>query len=88
MPPKPQTVHIDRLRFTGPWMAWWAMFAAVCTGVWHVRGAKSIGEQVVIEVKELRAEMKQARDTLHAQDVRISTLEEWRRSKTHNAKEW
>lgn len=64
------------------------MFAVVCVGVWHVRGAKAIGEQVVVEVKELRVEMKQARETMHAHEVRISTLEEWKRTRSASAKEW
>jgi hypothetical protein len=64
------------------------MFAVVCAGVWYLRGAKAIGEQVVVEVKELRVEMRQARETMHAHDVRISTLEEWKRSRSSSAKEW
>jgi hypothetical protein len=75
-----QTIDLTKIRFAAPWAAWWAMFSAVVVGVWYLRGAKEIGEQVVAEVKELRAEMRQTRDTMHLHDVRISTLEEWRRS--------
>lgn len=82
MPPKPQTVHIDRIRLAGPWAAWWAMFSVAVLGVWYLRGSKAAVEQVVIEVKELREENKQAREIIHVLDVRVSTLEEWKRSKT------
>lgn len=95
MPPKqPQTINIDRIRLAGPWAAWWAMFSVAVIGVWYIRGAKDAGEQVVVEVKEvavevkaLRSEMKQARETMHAHDVRISTLEEWKRSKVSAEKQ-
>ena len=88
MSPKVETVNIDRIRLSGPWAAWWAMFAVALAGVWQIRGAKSAGEQVVIEVKELRSEMKQAREAMHVLDVRVSTLEEWKRSKTATGKGW
>jgi hypothetical protein len=88
MPPKAQTIHVDRMRLTGPWLAWWSLFAVACTGVWYLRGAKAVGEQVVVEVQQLRVEMTQARETMHAHDVRISTLEEWKRSRSSSAKEW
>jgi len=88
MPPKPQMVHIDRIRLAGPWAAWWAMFAVAVSGVWYLRGAKAAVEQVVIEVKELREETKQAQEIIHVLDVRVSTLEEWKRSKTATGKEW
>lgn len=96
MPPKqPQTINIDRIRLSGPWAAWWAMFCVAVIGVWYIRGAKDAGEQVVVEVKEvavevkaLRSEMKQARDEIHGLNVRVSTLEEWKRSKTETGKEW
>ncbi len=82
MPPKPQTINMDRVRISGPWAAWWAMFAVAVTGVWYLRGSKAAVEQVVIEVKELREKTKQAREIIHVLDVRVSTLEEWKRSKT------
>lgn len=88
MPPKPQTVNIDRIRLSGPWAAWWAMFSVAVIGVWYLRGSKAAVEQVVIEVKELREETKQAREIIHVLDVRVSTLEEWKRSKTATGKEW
>lgn len=88
MPPKPQTVNLDRIRLSGPWAAWWAMFSVAVIGVWYLRGAKAVGEQVVVEVKELRTEMKQTRETIHVLDVRVSTLEEWKRSKTATGKGW
>lgn len=88
MPPKPQTINVDRIRLSGPWAAWWAMFTVAVIGVWYLRGAKAAGEQVVIEVKELRGEMKQARETIHVLDVRVSTLEEWKRSQHATGKEW
>lgn len=88
MPPKPQTVHIDRIRLAGPWAAWWAMFSVAVLGVWYLRGSKAAVEQVVIEVKELREETKQAREIIHVLDVRVSTLEEWKRSRMATGKEW
>lgn len=88
MPQKPQTINVDRIRLSGPWAAWWAMFTVAVIGVWYLRGAKAAGEQVVIEVKELRGEMKQARETIHVLDVRVSTLEEWKRSQHATGKEW
>jgi len=88
MPPKPQTVHIDRIRLAGPWAAWWAMFSVAVLGVWYLRGSKAAVEQVVIEVKELREEAKQAREIIHVLNVRVSTLEEWKRSRTATGKEW
>lgn len=88
MPPKPQTINVDRIRLSGPWAAWWAMFTVAVTGVWYLRGAKDAGEQVVIEVKALRGEMKQAREQIHVLNVRVSTLEEWKRSKSETGKEW
>lgn len=88
MPPKPQTINVDRIRLSGPWAAWWAMFTIAVTGVWYLRGAKDAGEQVVIEVKALRGEMKQAREQIHVLNVRVSTLEEWKRSKSETGKEW
>ena len=78
MPPKPQTVHVDRLRLSGPWVAWWAMFlvactgaTGVCTGVWYVRGGVSAVEQVVKEVKELRVEMKVVQEKQHQLEVEM-----------------
>ena len=65
MPPKPQTIHADRIRFSASWAAWWAMFVVVCTGVWYLRGAKATIEQAVIEVKELRVEMRATQDKQH-----------------------
>lgn len=88
MSAKVQAIYADRLRLSASWVSWWSMFAVVCTGVWYLRGAKAIGEQVVVEVQELRLEMKQARETMHAHDVRISTLEEWKRSRSSSAKQW
>lgn len=89
MPPKPtQTINLDRIRLAGPWAAWWAMFCVACIGVWYLRGAKSVVEQVVVEVKGLREETKQAREIIHVLDVRVSTLEEWKRSRTATGKEW
>jgi len=88
MPPKPQTVHIDRIRLAGPWAAWWAMFSVAVLGVWYLRGSKAAVEQVVIEVKELREKTKQAREIIHVLDVRVSTLEEWKRSQHATGKEW
>ena len=88
MPPKPQTVYLDKIRLNGPWAAWWAMFSVAVLGVWYLRGSKAAVEQVVIEVKELREETKQAREIIHVLDVRVSTLEEWKRSKTSTGKEW
>lgn len=88
MPPKPQTVNLDRIRLAGPWAAWWAMFSVAVLGVWHLKGSKDAVEQVVIEVKALRQETKQAREIIHVLDVRVSTLEEWKRSKTETGKEW
>lgn len=88
MPAKEQIIHVDRARLSAAWTSWWAMFCVVCMGVWYIRGAKDIGEQVVVEVKQLRAEMKQARESLHNHEVRLSTLEEWKRTKTSSAKEW
>ena len=89
MPPKPtQTINIDRIRLSGPWAAWWAMFSVAVLGVWYLRGSKAAVEQVVVEVKELREETKQAREIIHILDVRVSTLEEWKRSKTATGKEW
>jgi len=87
MPPKPQTINVDRIRLAGPWAAWWAMFSVAVLGVWYLRGSKAAVEQVVVEVKELREETKQAREIIHVLDVRISTLEEWKRSKTATGKE-
>lgn len=89
MPPKqPQTINLDRIRLAGPWAAWWAMFSVAVLGVWYLRGSKAAVEQVVVEVKELREENKQAREIIHVLDVRVSTLEEWKRSKTATGKEW
>jgi hypothetical protein len=88
MPPKPQTVNLDRIRLSGPWAAWWAMFCVAVIGVWYLRGAKDAGEQVVVEVKALRTEMKQAREEIHGLNVRVSTLEEWKRSKSETGKDW
>lgn len=88
MPPKPQTINLDRIRISGPWAAWWAMFSVAVIGVWYLRGAKDAGEQVVVEVKALRGEMKQAREQIHVLDVRVSTLEEWKRSKPETGKNW
>lgn len=85
---KSQTIDFEHARFSATWVAWWSMFAVVCTGVWYLRGAKAVGEQVVVEVQQLRVEMTQARETMHAHDVRISTLEEWKRSRSASAKEW
>lgn len=65
MPPKPQSIDVDRMRFSATWAAWWAMFLVVCTGVWYLRGAKATMEQAVIEVKELRVEMKATQDKQH-----------------------
>jgi hypothetical protein len=65
MPPKPQNIDVDRVRFSAPWAAWWAMFIVVCTGVWYLRGAKATIEQAVIEVKELRVEMRATQDKQH-----------------------
>jgi len=65
MPPKPQDIHVDRLRLSGPWVAWWAMFVTVCCGVWYVRGAAIAVQQVVAEVKELRVEMKVTEEKQH-----------------------
>jgi hypothetical protein len=65
MPPKAETIHVDRVRLTASWAAWWAMFVVVCTGVWYLRGAKATIEQAVIEVKELRVEMKATQDKQH-----------------------
>jgi len=89
MPPKPQpTIHLDRIRLAGPWAAWWAMFCVAVLGVWYMRGAKAVVEQVVVEVKGLREETKQAREIIHILDVRVSTLEEWKRSQHATGKEW
>lgn len=88
MSQKPQALNIDRVRLSGTWTAWWAMFSTVVVGVWYLRGAKEAGEQVVKEVQELRSEMKQAREAMHILDVRVSTLEEWKRSKTSTGKGW
>ena len=71
MPPKPQTIQVDRVRFSAPWAAWWAMFLVVCTGVWYVRGAKSVVEQVVNEVRELRVEMKVVQEKQHQLEVEM-----------------
>lgn len=64
------------------------MFSVAVSGVWYLRGAKAAVEQVVIEVKELREETKQAQEIIHVLDVRVSTLEEWKRSRTATGKEW
>lgn len=78
MPPKPQNIHVDRLRLSGPWTAWWAMFVvicigvvATCKGVWHLRGATSNIEQVVKEVKELRVEMKVTQEKQHQLEIEM-----------------
>lgn len=81
-------MNVDRIRLAGPWAAWWAMFSVAVLGVWYLRGSKAAVEQVVVEVKELREETKQAREIIHVLDVRVSTLEEWKRSKTATGKEW
>lgn len=88
MPPKQQTVNLDRIRLSGPWAAWWAMFCVAVVGVWYLRGVKDAGEQVVVEVKALRAEIKQAREEIHGLNVRVSTLEEWKRSQNATGKDW
>lgn len=88
MPPKPQTINLDRIRLSGPWAAWWAMFAVALTGVWYLRGAKDAGEAMVLEVKAVRQEMKTAAERIHILEVRVSTLEEWKRSKSETGKEW
>jgi hypothetical protein len=72
---KPQTVNVDRIRLAAPWAAWWAMFAAVCIGVWHVRGAKSFMEQVVVEVRELRVEAKELRTEIRQAQEKQHQLE-------------
>ena len=45
-------------------------------------------KEVAVEVKALRSEMKQARDEIHGLNVRVSTLEEWKRSQHATGKEW
>ena len=95
MPPKPpQTIHTDRLRIAGPWAAWTVMVAIIGSGVWHVAGVKAGIDRVAdgvnslrAEVQEIRKEMREARETMHAHDVRISTLEEWKRSKVSAEKQ-
>lgn len=81
MPPKLQTINLGRVRLSGPWAAWWAIFCVAVIGVWYIRGAKDAGKQVVVEVNEvaieveaLRSEMKQARDEINGLNVRVSTL--------------
>ena len=89
MPPNsPQTINIDRVRLSGASAAWWAMFCVAVLGVWYLRGSKAAVEQVVIEVKELREKTKQAREIIHVLDVRVSTLEEWKRSQHATGNEW
>lgn len=39
MPPKPQTIHSDRLRVAMPWAAWRVGIAIISSGVWHAAGA-------------------------------------------------
>jgi len=88
MPPRPQTIQLDRVRLSGPWAAWWAMFTVAVSGVWYLRGAKDAGEAVVVEVKAVREEMKAAAEKIHVLDVRVSNLEEWKRSKAETGKDW
>jgi hypothetical protein len=83
-----QAVNIDRIRLNGSWTAWWAVFSVLLVGVWYLRGAKSIGEQVVLEVRELRMEMREARDVMHSHDMRLTTLEEWKRSRSSTGNNW
>lgn len=96
MPPKsPQTIHTDRLRIAMPWAAWTVMVTIIGSGVWNAAGAKAGIDRVAdgvnslrAEVQEIRKEMREAREKMHAHDVRISTLEEWKRSKSETGKEW
>jgi hypothetical protein len=88
MPPKPQTINLDRIRLSGPWAAWWAIFSVAVLGVWYLRGTKDAGEAVVVEVKAMREEMRAATEMIHILDVRVSTLEEWKRSKAETGKNW
>lgn len=71
MPPKHQTIQVDRARLSATWAAWWAMFLVICTGVWYVRGAKSVVEQVVNEVRELRVEMKFVQEKQHQLEIEM-----------------
>lgn len=47
------------------------MFLVICTGVWYVRGAKSVVEQVVNEVRELRVEMKVVQEKQHQLEIEM-----------------
>jgi hypothetical protein len=78
MPPKPQNIHVDRVRLSASWASWWAMFVvisigagATCRGVWHLRGATANIEQVVKEVKELRVEMKVTQEKQHQLEIEM-----------------
>lgn len=64
------------------------MFSVAVLGVWYLRGAKDAGEAVVVEVKAMREEMRVAAEKIHVLDVRVSTLEEWKRSNSETGKEW
>jgi len=79
--PSPQEINLDRIRLSGSWAAWWAVFCVLLVGVWYLRGAKSVGEQLVIEIKEIHSEMRKANDKLHSHDMRLTTLEEWKRGR-------
>ena len=74
MTAKPQNIDVDRVRFSAPWAAWWAMFIVVCTCVWYVKGAKLVLEQVVYEVKEMRVEMKVAQEKHHQLELEIKGI--------------
>jgi hypothetical protein len=74
MAPKPQNIDVDHVRFSAPWAAWWAMFLVVCTCVWYVKGAKSVLEQVVYEVKEIRVEMRMSQQKQHELELEIKGI--------------
>jgi hypothetical protein len=78
---KPESINLDRIRLSASWTAWWAVFVVLLVGVWYLRGAKAVGEQVVTEVRELRIEMRDQRDVIHTHDMRLTTLEEWKRTR-------